>query len=295
MAATAPYKPPRLSDGHPDLQGDWTNSSITTLERPQEFGERRALTADEAADMEAEFNWISTPKGPNDQGVYSLADVGALDALTSVMRVAGEPRSSFITSPANGRIPPARPDAAPKPATLTDEVMYANPETMPPPQKCLSTATPNSGPVMLPGGYNNNFRFVQTREALAIAIQMAGDVRIIRVGARHRTDGVRPWMGDSIAHWDKDSLVVETTNFPQAQAFYGAWEHLKVTETFTRVAADRLLYRFSVEDPTVWDQPWGGEYEFSPSKGPIEEYACHENDYTLELELDAARYGAKAP
>ena len=207
------------------------------------------------------------------------------------MRVGGEPRTSFITNPSNGRVPPARPGAPAQEAEVSDEVMYANPETMPPPQKCLATATPNSGPVILPGSYNNNFRLVQTRDALAIAIQMAGDVRIIRIGAHHRTDGVRPWMGDSIARWDKDSLVVETTNFPKAQAFYGAWEHLKVTETFTRVAADRILYRFTVEDPTVWESPWGGEYEFYPSKGPIEEYACHENDYTLELELDAARYG----
>jgi len=288
----AAYKPPRLSDGHPDLQGDWHNASITTLERPMQYADRKALTADEAAGIEAEFSDFASigPSGPpEDGGAFNLGQGGDLDAFTTVMRVAGEPRTSLITSTPDGRIPASRP-RPPGPAPLSIEDMAANPETMAPVERCVINASANGWAVMLPGEYNNNFRIVQTNTHVSIMIQMANDVRIIRLGARHRTDGVRPWMGDSVARWDGDTLVVETTNFPRAQAFFGAWEQLKVTERFTRVAKDRLLYRFTVEDPTVWDKPWGGEYEFGRPRRAIEEYACHENDHTLQNALEAARY-----
>ena len=96
-------------------------------------------------------------------------------------------------------------------------------------------------------------------------------------------------MGDSVGHWAGDTLVVETTNFPRAQAFRGSWENLKVTEKFTRVAAGRILYQFTVEDPGLWAEPWGGEYEFGRSKGLVYEYACHEGNYALEGILAGAR------
>jgi hypothetical protein len=126
---------------------------------------------------------------------------------------------------------------------------------------------------------------------VAILVEMVHDVRIIHIGAKHRTDGIRPWFGDSIGWYDGPTLVVETTNFPQQQAFRGSWKELKVTERFTRVAPKRVRYQFIVEDPTVWDTPWGGEYEFSPSTGTgiIYEYACHEGNYALEGILSGAR------
>ena len=100
---------------------------------------------------------------------------------------------------------------------------------------------------------------------------------------------MRPWFGDSVGHWEGDTLVVETTNIPQRQAYSGSWENLKVTERFTRVGPDRLRYQFTVEDPTIWDKPWGGEYEFAPLDGEIHEYACHEGNYALEGILAGAR------
>jgi hypothetical protein len=135
--------------------------------------------------------------------------------------------------------------------------------------------------VMLPLLYNNNYQLAQSRDTVAIVVEMVHDVRIIRIGGKHRTDGERPWMGDSIGWYEGATLVVETTNFPEATALQGAWKELKVTERFTRVAPHRILYKFKVEDPTVWDRPWSGEYEFSPSKGRIFEYACHEGNYAL--------------
>jgi hypothetical protein len=121
---------------------------------------------------------------------------------------------------------------------------------------------------------------------------MVHDVRVVRLNQPHRTDGVRPWMGDSIGHYEGDTLVVETTNFPRATPFRGSWENLKVTEKFTRTAPDRLLYQFTVEDPTMWDKPWGGEYEFAAGQG-VYEYACHEGNYALEGILAGARNDEK--
>jgi hypothetical protein len=143
---------------------------------------------------------------------------------------------------------------------------------------------------MLPNGfYNNNYQFIQTADAVAIDVELIHDVRVIRLKGGHRTDGVRPWMGDSIGRWDGDTLVVETTNIPKAQAFMGAWQNLKVTERFTRVSPTRINYQFQVEDPDVWDAPWGGEYDFSPLKGIVYEYACHEGNYALPGILAGAR------
>ena len=143
---------------------------------------------------------------------------------------------------------------------------------------------------MFPNGfYNNNYQIVQTPDAILIEIEMVHDVRIIRLNAKHRNDAVRPFFGDSIGWWDGGTLVIETTHIPEAQAFMGAWKELKVTERLTRVGADRLSYKFEVDDPTVWEQPWGGEYEFSPMKNSLYEYACHEGNYALDGILKGAR------
>ena len=131
------------------------------------------------------------------------------------------------------------------------------------------------------GFYNNNYQIVQTPDSVVITVEMNHDARIVKLNGKHRTDGVRPYFGDSIGWWDGDTLVVETTNIPRSQNFAGSWENLKVTEKFTRVADDRLRYAFTIEDPTLWDAPWGGEYEFHPLGAPLYEYACHEGNHAL--------------
>jgi hypothetical protein len=143
------------------------------------------------------------------------------------------------------------------------------------------------------GFYNNDYKIIQTRDAVVIEVEMVHDTRIVRLNSSHRTDGVRPYMGDSIGWWDGDTLVVETTNIPERQEFFGSWKDLKVTERFTRVAPDRLLYQFTIEDPTLWEKPWGGEYEFHPLKGELYEYACHEGNYALPDMLSGARLQEK--
>ena len=239
---------------------------------------------------------------------------GWLDPGTAVMRVRGEPRTSLITTP-TGRAPARKgapagapaaggrgggggpPGAAPGRGGGGGGAggggrggAFDNPETRALGERCIISFGRNGGPPMFANGfYNNNYQFVQSKNAVAIVAEMVHDTRIIRLNDKHRTDGVRPWFGDSIGRWEGDTLVVETTNIPQRQAYNGSWENLTVTEKFTRVAPDRLHYQFIISDPTMWDAPWGGEYEFSALNGRVMEYACHEGNYALEGILAGAR------
>jgi hypothetical protein len=268
----------------PDLQGLWTNDSLTTLERPPALGSQRVYTSAQTDDIE-----MRAPRGEPFGGFFGrLEDQTGTGAAHHIMRVGGEPRTSFITSTADGRVPQPINPSAPRPA-LAQRTPTENPEQRSLAERCIMPFGNVSGPVMLPSLYNSNYEIVQTADTVAIATEMVHDVRIVRLNTRHRSDGVRPWMGDSIGRYEDGALVVETTNFPRAQAFRGAWEKLKITERFTRISADRILYRFTVEDPTVWAKPWGGEYEFGKASGPLYEYACHEGNYTLEGELAGAR------
>ncbi len=139
------------------------------------------------------------------------------------------------------------------------------------------------------GFYNNNYQIVQSPDNVVIVTEMVHDARIVRLNAKHRTDDLRPYFGDSIGWFEGDTLVVETDHIPQSQQWMGSWKNLKVTERFKRVADDRLYYSFKIEDPTMWDAPWGGEYEFHPVGGPLYEYACHEGNYALHGVLAGAR------
>jgi hypothetical protein len=303
--AAGAYKAPLNAYGQPDLEGTWTNASLTVLERPKEYGSRRALTDEEVKKIEgddaklmADGNKPTDPKVkttdlPHECGRgFSGAGCGYnsawIDPGSTVMRVNGEPRSSFITDPADGRLPPYKPGV-----TVPNMYMRAhygeNPENQTLAERCLTSFGYSAGPVMLPLLYNNNYEIAQSKDTVAIVVEMVHDVRMIHIGAKHRTDGARPWMGDSIGWYEGPTLVVETTNFPEATALRGAWKELKVTERFTRVGPHRVLYQFKAEDPTVWERPWSGEYEFNSSKGRIFEYACHEGNYALEGILSGAR------
>jgi hypothetical protein len=303
--ASGVYKAPLNSYGQPDLEGTWTNASLTVLERSKEYGDRKALTDEEVKKIEgADAKLVADGNAPTDPKVkttdlphdcgrgFSGAGCGYnsawIDPGSTVMRVNGEPRSSFITDPADGRLPPYKTGV-----TAPGMEQYAhrgeNPENMTLAERCLTSFGYSAGPVMLPLLYNNNYEIAQSKDTVAIVVEMVHDVRLIHIGAKHRTDGERPWMGDSIGWYEGPTLVVETTNFPKATALRGAWKDLKVTERFTRVGPHRVLYQFKVDDPSTWDKPWGGEYEFTTAKGRIFEYACHEGNYALEGILSGAR------
>src|SRR5277367_749922 len=297
------YKAPLNAYGQPDFEGTWTNATLTVLERPKEYGTRKVMTANEVKKIEgddakqvAEGNKPTDPKVktsdlPHECGRgFSGAGCGYnsawIDPGSTVMRVNGEPRTSFVTDPADGRLPPPkRGVVVPNPYAHYGQ----NPENQTLAERCLTSFGYSAGPVMLPLLYNTNYEIAQSKDTVAIVVEMVHDVRIIHIGGKHRSDGERPWMGDSIGWYEGPTLVVETSNFPEATALRGAWKELKVTERFTRVGPHRILYQFTVVDPTVWDASWSGEYEFTASKGRIFEYACHEGNYALSGILAGAR------
>jgi hypothetical protein len=317
------YKVPRLADGRPELEGIWSNATTTPLARPTNFGDRLVLTQQELASTEKATqdrnarqnkntdqatleNWKNDALKPDNtdecrsgsRGTACGYNASWTDPGDLVMRVNGEPRTSMITFPANGKVPTRIAGAGRGRAQVIESSENGpastragqndNPETRSLGERCIMSFGVSTGPIMTPQLYNNTYKFVQTKDTVAIWVEMVHDVRLVRIGGKHRTDGVKPWMGDSIGWWDGDTLVVETTDFNPQQNVRGAGPKLKVTERFTRVAADRLHYAFKLEDPETWATPWGGEYEFSATNA-IYEYACHEGNYGLEGILAGAR------
>ena len=305
-APAGAYKAPRNGFGQPDLGGTWSNTTMTGMERAVAFGERKALTPQEVATIEGARAKVlangAKPTDPNATteevnktcdipGFPATADcaynVGWTDGGSTVMRVNGEPRTSLITFPANGRIP-YLPGKAPHFAF--GEGKADNPEDRILPERCLVSQNISTGALMNPTLYNNTYVLQQSKDTVAIVVEMAHDVRYIRLNAEH---GVSPrWFGDSVGHWEGDTLVVDTINFHPEQLARNS-DKLHLVERFTRVGKDRLLYQFKVEDPGAYAQPWGGEYEFRTSDGPQYEYACHEGNHGLQGILSGARADEK--
>ena len=299
------WETPRTSNGKPDLQGVWTNKTLTPLTRPQEFVDQQALSEVQVARLEGANNEFlaaeyaaSDPEREAGAGAQAGDDGDTNDGYnefwkdvgTRYQMINGEYRSSIIIDPPDGQIPYAgdvrarfrRDPNAPAPSD--------GPEGRPLAERCLLSFGSHSGPPMLPVMYNNNYQFVQTDDYVVILAEMAHDARIIRIDDDQHLD-MDKWMGDSIGHWDGDTLVVETRGFNSQQSFRGASENMTVTERFSRVDADQILYSFTVEDPTVFAQPFTGELMFSarPANEPIYEYACHEGNYALPGILAGAR------
>ena len=301
---------PRTPDGHPDLQGNWSNATLTPLERPA--GLPRALSPQQVVALEkirsdtveklskaSDPNRPAPPKG-GDGSTGAAGNVGGynyfwIDAGDHIAMVNGERRSSLIVSPDNGRVPALTADArARQAARARDNARfreYDNPENRPLAERCILSFGSNAGPPMLPNYfYNNNYTIVQTWDNVMIMTEMVHDVRIIRMGKGERLPKqVRPWMGDSFGRWEADTLVVETTNFHPLQTLRGSSDNLRVTERFHRADEHTILYRFTVNDSTTFTQPWGGEVPFVKMNDRIYEYACHEGNYALSNILRGER------
>jgi hypothetical protein len=294
------YVAPKNGYGQPDISGVWSNATTTPVERRAEH-KALVLTEEEAAKVQgAAETYRRAGDAPTAANVGAPTDKNTnlgynrfwTDPGTQVMRVNGQPRSSFLTTP-NGRVPPRKAGAPQVQRRVQLDESSAgggpndNPESRGLAERCIFFPT-TAGPVLRPTLYNNNYRFVQGRDTVAIQVEMPHDTKVIRIGGKHRTDGVRPWMGDSIGWYEGATLVVESTGFHPSQEFYGASDNVKVTERFTRVADNRLLYQFTIDDPATWEKPWGGEYEFWASEG-IYEYACHEGNYGMHGILAGGR------
>ena len=230
-----------------------------------------------------------------------------IDRGRGAFQIDGEWRTSIITSPPNGRRPPltaaareaARSRAAffrPNTGTawwlesdLDAPGPYDDPELRPPSERCLLGFGSTSGPPMLPVLYNNLKKIVQTEDHVLILVEMVHDARIVRMNQEHVPPEIRSWLGDSVGHWQGDTLVVDTTNFTDTPGLGAVSRNLHVVERFTRIDAQALLYQFTVDDPTVWTQTWGGEYVWPATDTRVYEYACHEANYSLGGILRGAR------
>jgi hypothetical protein len=315
-AAKAAWTTPRTPEGTPDLQGNWTNATITPLERPP--GQPAALTPDIVAKMEKgvqdRIERLAAPSDPNrpappqggDGSTGAAGNVGGynnfwIDAGERVAVVNGEHRTSLIVDPPDGRVPALTETAKVRQAERVKRFaqfgQYDNPENRPLAERCIASFGSNAGPPMLPNYfYNNNYTIVQTRDHVMIMTEMVHDTRIIRLGKdRPRLPAqVRPWWGDSSGWWEGDTLVIETTNFHPSQLFRSASDSLKVTERLSRVDADTLLYKFTIDDPQTFTRPWSGEVPFEKLDELIYEYACHEGNYALSNVLSGERSQEKA-
>ena len=295
---------PRTPDGHPDLQGVWTNQTITPLERPEELADQRFYTDEEAAQLEgAAVNRIETralPSDPTREALPAKDDNSPggynnfwVDRGTNIATVGGLRPTSLIFDPPDGRIPPLTPEGeqrAEERARLRGT--FDHPEQRPMGERCIVGFGSTSGPPMLPVMYNNNYQFVQTADYVMILVEMVHDVRIIPLDNReHAPADVRKWLGNSVGHWEGDTLVVETTNFTDKTRFRNSAENLRVVERFTRVAEDAIHYEFEIDDPTTYTRPWKGEFPFvaRETNSQIYEYACHEGNHAMPGILAGAR------
>jgi hypothetical protein len=315
---------PRTPDGHPDLQGNWTNATLTPIERPR--GMPRALNREQVAALEKvrtdSIEKLSQKSDPNrpappvggDGSTGAAGNVGGynyfwLDAGDRIAIVNGEYRSSLIVDPEDGRVPTptaaARAWATQRIASFRQFGQYDNPENRPLAERCLLSFGSNAGPPMLPNYfYNNNYTIVQTPDHVMILTEMVHDARIIRMNTDQRPPpDIRPWMGDSRGRWEGDTLVVETTNFHPLQTLssfvglgsaIGSSDSLRVIERFTRTGESTMWYRFTVDDPLNYTRPWSGEVPFLAMPELIYEYACHEGNYALSNILSGARAQERA-
>jgi hypothetical protein len=321
--AAKPYTPHRLADGHPDLQGTYDLATLTPIDRPAGAAavytkeqarkiETAAALQREKGDESIQGNRTAPPKGGDGStgpaGNVGGYNTGWLDPGAAFNVVNGEIRSSIIVDPPTGHAPPVLPVALERAAGArgrpTSDAQentndpglekapgaYDDPERRPLGERCLLGFGSTSGPPALPDYfYNNLHQIVQTPGAVMILTEMVHDARIVRMNAQHLPQSIRQWMGDSVGHWEGDTLVVDTTNFTNKTRFRGSSENLHVVERFSRIDDRTLLYRFTVEDPETWGRPWSGEMAWPATNGKIYEYACHEGNYALTDILKGAR------
>jgi hypothetical protein len=293
VTATAQSKKPatpRTPDGRPDLQGTWDFAQLTPLERPSEFANKDSVTEEEAEEF-AQRRIETSNKDRRDGSAAADVERAYNDFWWDFgTRIAKQP--SLVVDPPDGRIPPLTTDARERNANRRP--LYDNPEERPFAERCILGF--NSGPPMVPSAYNNNMQLVQTPGQIVILNEMIHSARIVDMsGRRHMPPSMRFLTGDSIGHWEKDTLVVDTTNFSKERAFRGASADLHLVEKFTRVDGDTLRYEFTVDDPTTWTRSWTASVPMTRSTELIYEYACHEANYALEGVLKGARFQEKQP
>jgi hypothetical protein len=303
-AGAATWTPPRTADGRPDLQGNWTNNSITPLQRPKQWAGRLTLTDAELAQLkqlvvevtedggDAQFgdsvveNALAGVKNPSSTD----SGTGNYNHFWLVDRTVHDRRTSLLIDPPDGRLPPLTEEARKRQeaaaAARGRDRRLDNPEDRGLGERCVNFGVPKLG-----AGYNSYYQIVQTPGHVVFVSEMAHDARIIPLDGRpHVPKDVRLWNGDPRGRWEGDTLVVESTNFSPKSEFRGSGENLHLVERFTRVGPDTLNYQVTVTDPTVWTKSWTAMIPLNRTDELIYEYACHEGNYrSMEGSLKGTR------
>ena len=304
--------PPRTPWGAPDLQGVWDFRTITPMERPRDLADQEFLTAEEAAsrNQAAEARAVDLASRPSRRtqvdpsGNVDRGEDGAPGSYNNFwfdrgLSVISTNRTSLVTDPPDGRIPPLTPDAQGRRDALAEARKDTGPHEPTPggwvedlglnglQARCITGF--NSGPPMTPGGYNNNMQLFQTPDTVVIFNEMNHNTRVIPLGGGSHVD-LRLWAGDSRGRWVDDTLVVETKNFLRETSFMrgGSTGDLELVERFTRQSDHVLLYEVTVNDPTTWTRPWTYEVPMLRNPAPVFEYACHEGNYSMAVILAGA-------
>ena len=278
--ATETESPAVTPWGDPDLQGVWTHGTITPLERPEEYGDRELLTAEEVAAL----NHASDTRADQREGLTREQDVALAYNQFWWDRGISIGRTSLITDPINGRLPPRLPEAERRATSAEAErrqgirrgrLPAPGPEDMDLGDRCLVYR-----PVPITSsGYNNNVQIAQSPGYVAILQEQIHEVRIIPLDGRPQlSSSVDQWLGISRGYWEGGTLVVETTNFRDDAEYLGSSSNRHVEERLTRMTDGTIRYTFTVTDPTVWVRSWTGMVPWRKTEGPIYEYACHEGN-----------------
>ncbi len=274
---------PRTEYGHPDLQGTYTFRTLTPLNRPPELADKATLTPEEAEEWAA----FENRRQNRDLIIDSVGGAGYPPGVISYnefwyergVETIADRRTSLIYDPPNGRLPEMNAAGRARNAKFAeDRRLSLGPEARTLADRCLMSN--GAGPPMVPGAYNNNMQLVQTKDHIMILNEMIHRARIIRLDSEHHTRQIK-WDGDSIAHWEGDTLVIHTQDFYYHQTARGATKTMRVTERFTRVDENTLDYDFTVEDPQTWDVSWSAKVPMRVTDMPLYEYACHEGNHGL--------------
>ena len=304
---------PRTPDGRPDLQGYWTTQTFTPLERPDHLGGKEFFTEEETAELQQQFTADSVDplarfaidinlEDPNERErvldqthrdeTYVHYD-NSIWLRTRVPKGLSSRRTSLITDPPDGQVPPLTPEAEQRLATSREARQqrgaFYDHTVRPLSERCV--AWPHNGPPMLPTAYNDVHQIFQTPDYVVLFTELNNSLpRIIPLDERPPiSNKIRLMHGDSRGYWEGDVLVVESRHFTDKTRFQGSGETLHVVERFSRVAADRILYEFTVDDPTSWTSAWSAEIPMVTTEGPVYEYACHEGNYDVRHLLEINR------
>jgi hypothetical protein len=290
-----PWTAPRTADGKPDLQGIWNNATLTPLERPKALGSKEFYTDEEFAKLmtrvrqgdvgeEAELGAARE----NDLR-YDISLYGGFDITKA--RFASNKRTSLIVGP-EGRVPPMLPEAKQRNAERAAKIKgheFDSYENRPLSERCILMAQ-EMIPMLPAAGEGNLLQIVQGPGYVTLLHEIDHSTRVIPTNGRaHIPQNIRQWQGDSVGHWEGNTLVVDTTNFTDRSAFRGSGENLHLVERFTRSADDTMIYEFTAEDPTTWAKPWTAEIPMTKTQGPVYEWACHEGNTMISTILRGAR------